>query len=160
MSQRDVIVILEDVITHLQSLITLQGGGDTTALLTAIKNATDGLEALITSTNGYVDGLEGSVDGLETLLGDVKTKLDTLHTDLIALKDPTTYTAITPNDSTDVTSVCTKGLFVSVTGDVNVTGVGGSAVSLGTQIAGTTIPGALSRVNAATTATVFGLSGP
>ncbi len=84
----------------------------------------------------------------------------TLAALLAAAQDPTTYTAITPSDSTPVTSTCTKGLFVAVTGNVNITGVGGSAVSLGTQIAGTTIPGALSRVNAATTATVFGLSGP
>jgi len=91
-------------------------------------------------------------------------KQDTAQTTLTALlaavQDPTTYNAITPSDSTNVTATCTKGLFVAVTGNVNVTGVGGSAVSLGTQVAGTRIPGALSRVNAATTATVFGLSGP
>ncbi len=106
----------------------------------------DGVEQLLTDIKGSVDQLEGY--------------LDTVEAKLTALADPTTYTAITPSDSTDVTSTCTKGLFVSVTGNVNVTGVGGSAVSLGTQVAGTTIPGALSRVNAATTATVFGLSGP
>jgi hypothetical protein len=77
-----------------------------------------------------------------------------------AVQDPTTYSAITPSDSTNVTALCTKGIFVAATGNVNVTGVGGSAVSMGTQVAGTTIPGALSRVNAATTATVFGRSGP
>lgn len=110
---------------------------DTTGLATAANQAT-------TNTK------------LDTLIGHV----DTLEAKLTALADPTTYTAITPSDSTDVTATCTKGIFVAVTGNVNITGVGGSAVSLGTQLAGTTIPGALSRVNAATTATVFGLSGP
>ncbi len=114
---------------------------DTSLLATAAHQVTqngylDGLETLITATNAAVLAMQN------------------------ALNAPTTYTTITPSDSTNVTSTCTKGIFVAVTGNVNITGVGGSAVSLGTQIAGTTIPGALSRVNAATTATVFGLSGP
>jgi hypothetical protein len=71
---------------------------------------------------------------------------------------PGTLTAITPSDSTNVTATCSRGIFVAVTGNVNVTGTGGSAVSLGTQVAGTRIELALSRVNAATTATVIGLS--
>jgi ABC-type transporter Mla subunit MlaD len=98
--QRDIIVILEDISDGIGDLTTLQGGGDTTALLTAIKNAVDGLEALIGTSNtaltslqgyvdqleGYVDSLEGNTDGLETLLGEVKTKLDTLHTDVDGLE--------------------------------------------------------------------------
>ena len=102
------------------------------------------------ATSAKQDTLIGHVDGLEAAIAAMTA----------ALRDPTTYTAITPSDATDVTATCTKGLFVAVTGNVNITGVGGSAVSLGTQVAGTTIPGALSRVNVATTATVFGLSGP
>jgi hypothetical protein len=92
-SQRDVIVILEDIAGKLEDLATLQGGGDTTALLTAIKNAVDGLEGLITSTNTHVDQLEGYTDGLETLVGatntaiaSANTKLDTLHTDVDGLE--------------------------------------------------------------------------
>lgn len=76
------------------------------------------------------------------------------------LKLPTTFTAITPSDATNVTTTCTKGILVTVAGIVNVTGVGGSAVGLGTLPVGTHIPAALSRVNVATTATVVGLSGP
>lgn len=130
---------------------------DTTNL--ALHTDVDGLEALVTATNTKADAAQVTRALLATA-----AKQDTLATAVAAmqtaLQDPTTYTAITPSDSTNVTSTCTKGIFVAVTGNVNITGVGGSAVSLGTQIAGTTIPGALSRVNAATTATVFGLSGP
>lgn len=86
--------------------------------------------------------------------------LANIDADLELLKLPTTFTAITPSDSTNVTAICTKGIMVTVAGVVNVTGVGGSAVGLGTLPAGTIIPVALSRVNVATTATVVGLSGP
>jgi hypothetical protein len=65
----------DPALVALESLVALQGGGDTTALLTAIKNAVDGLESLITATNDYVDGLEGSTDGLETLIGATNTAL-------------------------------------------------------------------------------------
>lgn len=95
--------------------------------------------------------LHADVDNLETLVTSTNTKLD-------ALGQPTTFTAITPNDNTNVTATCSKGLLVTATGVVNVTGTGGSAVGLGTWPAGSYIPGALSRVNAATTATVVGLS--
>src|ERR1044072_7071970 len=48
-----------DAYTVLQSLATL---------LTSIGNNTDGLEALATTLNGYVDQLEGYTDTLETKL--------------------------------------------------------------------------------------------
>ena len=104
------------------------------------------------------------VDGNLTLSADVDIDTTGLATSakqdstLAATLPPGTLTAITPSDSTPVTSTCSRGIFVSVTGNVNVTGTGGSAVSLGTQVAGTKIELALSRVNAATTATVIGLS--
>ena len=45
----------------------------------AILAAVDGLEALATTLNGYVDQLEGYPDTLETLIGATNTKLDTLN---------------------------------------------------------------------------------
>lgn len=47
-----------------------------------LEGFTDGLEALITSTNGFVDGLEGFTDGLEGLITSSNTKLDSAVTDL------------------------------------------------------------------------------
>lgn len=80
---------------------------------------------------------------------------------LVLLQQPTRYAAVTPSDATDVTATATKGLLVTAPGVVNVTGVGDSgAVGLGTWPAGSYIPGALKRVNAATTATVVSCYGP
>jgi hypothetical protein len=137
-------------------------GAGTVNVTATVSTAGLATSALQTSANTKLDTLHADLG--TTLHTDLATtlagKLDTLHTDILALKDPNTLTAITPSDSTDVTATCTKGLFVAVTGNVNVTGVGGTAQSLGTQVAGTRIRIALSKVNAATTATVFGLSGP
>jgi hypothetical protein len=46
----------------------------------AILAAVDGLEALATTLNGYVDQLEGYTDTLETLIASTNTKLDSLIT--------------------------------------------------------------------------------
>jgi len=118
------------------------GGGSTAGLATSAKQ--DTAQTSLTAILAAVDGLEAM--------------LDTVEAKLAALADASTFTAITPSDSTDVTATCSKGVQVSVTGNVNLTGVGGSAVSWGTQVAGTIIYGSFSRVNAATTATVIGRS--
>ena len=115
---------------------------DTTGLATSAKQ--DTAQTSLTAILAAVDQLEGY--------------LDTIEAKLAALAVPSTFTAITPSDSTDVTSACSKGVQVTVTGNVNLTGLGGSAVSWSTQVAGTVIYGSFSRVNAATTATVVGLS--
>jgi outer membrane murein-binding lipoprotein Lpp len=59
--------------------VTLTGAANG-AKLDTILAAVDGLEALATTLNGYVDQLEGYTDALETLIGSTNTKLDSLIT--------------------------------------------------------------------------------
>lgn len=71
------------------------------------------------------------------------------------LQPASRFSAVTPSDTTDVTNVATKGLFVTVTGTVFVQGVNDRAIiSLGSQAAGTFIPGRFQRVGASSSATV------
>ncbi len=50
----------------------------TNSTLSTLDGHVDGLEALITTLNGYVDQLEGFVDGLETNTAATNTKLDSI----------------------------------------------------------------------------------
>lgn len=58
--------------------------------------------------------------------------------------------AITPNDSTDLATV-TRGIYVGVTGDVEVITVGGETVVFKAAAAGSVIPIQAARVKAANT---------
>ena len=74
-------------------------------------------------------------------------KQDTTNTALDLLKQPTRTAAVTKSDSTDVTSTCTKGLWVGTGGDVAIKGAGdSSAVTLSNVPSGMFVAGALSRV--------------
>ncbi len=60
---------------------------------------------------------------------------------------PTKFAAVTKSDSTDLTTIATKGLYVGTTGDVAVMGVGdAAAVTFKNVPAGSFIPGSFSRV--------------
>ncbi len=66
---------------------------------------------------------------------------------------PTKFAAVTKSDSTDLTGVATKGLYVGTTGSVVVKGVNDTvAVTFASVPAGAFIPGNFSRVMNATTA--------
>jgi hypothetical protein len=79
---------------------------------------------------------------------------------ILALSVPTTFTAVTPSDSTDLTAVATKGLYVTVAGAVYVRGTGDAGITnLGTFPVGTYIPGKFMRVGASSTATVVAVGG-
>jgi len=94
------------------------------------------------------------------------TKQDTGNTSLATIADaqpylrpPGSFSDITPNDGTDITAEASIGLLCTVAGDLAIRG----ATTTGTTvtfpvIAGQIIPGAFSRVMAATTATVKGLA--
>lgn len=107
--------------------------GTTNSSLTTIDGRVDGLEALVTSTNGYVDGIE--------------TLVTATNASLELLKQPTRTAAVTISDSTDVTSTCTKGVWVGTGGNLAVKGAGDSAAVTHKNVpSGTYVPGALSRV--------------
>jgi len=65
---------------------------------------------------------------------------------------PQHHKAVTPSDSTDLTKVATKGLFVGTAGDVVVKGTDGVSATY-KALSGQYIWGQFSRVMAATTAT-------
>lgn len=74
---------------------------------------------------------------------------------ILALLAPSKFTAVTPSDSTDLSTIATRGLFVAATGTVFVQGTGDAGItSLGTQAAGTFIRGRFARVGASSSATV------
>ena len=64
---------------------------------------------------------------------------------------------ITPSDSVDVTRFCTAGLLVTANGGVHVRTTEGADLDLGTWQAGQVVPIQVTRVLAATGATVLGL---
>lgn len=75
------------------------------------------------------------------------------------LQPPSKFSLLTPSDSTDISSIATKGLYVAATGAVYVQGAGDTTIiALGSQAAGTFIPGHFSRVGASTVATVVACS--
>lgn len=79
---------------------------------------------------------------------------------ILALSVPTTFTSVTPSDSTDTSSYATKGLLVSVAGAVYARGTGDSnIILLGTFPIGAFVPGKFQRVGASTTATVVACGG-
>lgn len=75
------------------------------------------------------------------------------------LAQPTRTFPITPSDTTDLSSTVTKGLIVSVAGTLVYKLSGDSTASTITVFGGQYVPGVVSRVMAATTATVLGLGG-
>ena len=79
----------------------------------------------------------------------------------LAVAQPTTSVAITPSDSTDLTATVTKGLWVGVAGNLSVKLSADSvAVTIANVPSGTYVPGAFSRVMAASTATsIVGFGG-
>jgi hypothetical protein len=139
--------LTEDGLLMVDATVSASPGAATSANQTTMIGHLDGVETTLTA-------IDGRVDGLETLITATNASLE-------LLKQPNRALAVTPSDATDITATATKGLLVTVTGNVNVTYAGDStAVALGTWPAGSYIPGALERVNAATTATVVSLYGP
>ncbi len=108
------------------------------------------------------DGSRLKVDlgaGTVTITGDAVLDNAPILAALDLLAAPTKFRAVTPSDSTDVTTYATKGLYVTADGDVVVKGTGDSAaVTLAGMTAGKFIPGAFKRVMLATTATVVACS--
>ena len=78
---------------------------------------------------------------------------------ILALSQPTKSYAITPSDSTDLSSTVTKGLVVSVAGTLSLKLSGDSSATSITVVAGQYLPGKVLRVMTATTAAVVGLGG-
>ena len=78
------------------------------------------------------------------------------------MKQPTLSAAVTKSDSTDLAATCTKGVWVGTGGDLSVKLAGDSTATTWKNVpSGTYVPGAYSRVMAATTAAdVVCLSGP
>jgi hypothetical protein len=72
---------------------------------------------------------------------------------------PSTHTAITPSDATDLTAIAPLGVIVSVAGSLayRLAGAPTTTVTL-TVVAGQYVPGRFTRVMAATTATVVGVA--
>lgn len=71
-------------------------------------------------------------------------------------RNPTTFRAVTPSDSTDVSAIASAGLYVTANGNLYVRGINDTnIVSLGARVAGDFVPGHFSRVGASTTATVI-----
>lgn len=123
---------------YLDGLETLIGTTNTT--LATIDGRVDGIETLIGTTNSSLTTIDGRVDGLETLVTATNASLE-------LLKQPTRTAAVTISDATDVTSTCTKGVWVGTGGNLAVKGAGdSSAVTHKNVPSGTYIPGALSRV--------------
>ena len=72
---------------------------------------------------------------------------------------PGTPTQITASDATDTSAITAKGLLVEVAGDLAIRGTGAPSTTVTiTVVAGQYVPVQCSRVMAATTATVVGLS--
>lgn len=91
-----------------------------------------------------VDLVETAVDAVTTAVGNV----------LSAVVTPSTWTAVTPADATDLTALATKGLLVGVAGNIAVRTVGAPATTVTLAVvAGQYLPGQFTRVMAATTAT-------
>jgi hypothetical protein len=135
--------------TSLGTLVT-----NTTALATSALQTTANtkLDSIVTATGTT---LHADVDGLETLVTATNAALQ-------LLKQPTLSVAVTASDATDLTATCTKGLWVGTGGNLSVKLAGDSAATTWKNVpAGTYVPGAYSRVMAATTAAdVVCLSGP
>lgn len=119
---------------------------DEETLATAAAQATG--NAALTSIDGHVDGLEASATATAA--------------SLLLIQQPTRSAAVTKSDSTDITATATKGLWVGTAGDLSVKYAGDSAATtLKGVAAGTYVPGAFSRVMAATTAAdIVSLYGP
>ena len=104
----------------------------------------------LTATGELVVSAAGAGGATAALQTTGNTSLSNIDADLELLKQPTRMVAVTPNDSTDVTSTATKGLWIGVGGNVAVKGVGdggaGTAVTLLNVPSGTYIPGAFCRV--------------
>ncbi|MFZ4399419.1 MAG: spike base protein, RCAP_Rcc01079 family, partial [Bacteroidales bacterium] len=91
----------------------------------------------------------------ETTLGLLNTKAATEAT----LAVPSSATTITPNDSTDTTTITAKGLIVGTSGNLSIQSLGTPGVTVAfAVVVGQYVPIKCSKVMAATTAVVIGLS--
>jgi hypothetical protein len=101
-------------------------------------------ELMVAATGGVTGGATAALQTTGN------TSLSNIDADLELLKQPTRMIAVTPNDSTDVTTTATKGLWIGTGGNVALKGVGdtgaGTAVTLTNVPSGTYIPGAYCRV--------------
>lgn len=128
-----------------------------------------GLRPATTSKHAeaIVPALAGANGGLLVETAEGATLVDTsalatqatLAAVLALVATPTIPTQITASDDTDTSTLTPKGLLVEVAGDLVVRGTGApSATVTITVVAGQYVPIQCSRVMAATTATVVGLS--
>jgi hypothetical protein len=79
--------------------------------------------------------------------------LTAIDADMELLKQPTRSATVTEGDATDITATATKGLWVGTGGDLAVRLAGDSVTTVLKNVpSGTYVPGAYSRVMAATTA--------
>ena len=76
---------------------------------------------------------------------------------MISLLQGANLKEIAPSDTTDVTAKTTRGLFVASNGGVHIRTLDGADIDLGIWSKGSVIPIHVSRVLAATAATVYGL---
>ena len=76
---------------------------------------------------------------------------------MISLLQGANLKEIAPSDTTDVTAKTTRGLFVTSNGGVHIRTLDGVNIDLGNWAQGSIIPIHVSRVLAATAATVYGL---
>lgn len=76
---------------------------------------------------------------------------------MIALLQAASVKVITPSDTTDVTALTTRGILVGSNGGVHIRTFDNVDIDLGTWTKGSIIPIHVSRVLAATAATVYGL---
>lgn len=97
------------------------------------------------------------VQPVELVMSNADGTPDILQSDGIGgtrLGQPKLLSAITPSDSTDITTLASQGLFVGGAGNLIVRTVGAPSVSVTLVVqAGTYIPGQFTRVMAASTVT-------
>lgn len=78
----------------------------------------------------------------------------------VLARPPSKFQALTASDSTDISALATRGLFVVTTGTVFVQGTGDTGITaLGSQAAGTFIQGRFSRFGASSSATAVACGG-
>lgn len=113
---------------------------DTSALATGAKQDTGNTSVASIDT-------KTPAKGTAIMTGSTPVTIATDDTAINLLKQPTRTAAVTISDSTDLTSTCTKGLFVGVGGNIAIkASADSSAVTLKNVPSGVYLPGALARV--------------
>jgi len=147
---------LEEVRILLNSLDGKDSSTETTlaALKTAFDNEGFASETKLETVRLLLNSLDGKDFAteltLDTRLSSLETKLDTLQTEAKA-SDAVT---ITPDDSTDLATVPTTGIYIGVDGNVKVDMLDGTATTFVALKAGVVYPFKITRVYATgTTAT-------